>query len=494
MNEINTLDQHAVRREKLENLREKGNAYPNGLTPTAQTADLHSKYHHLDKAELEEVTSTYSLAGRIMQSRHMGKAAFMHIQDASGRIQIYLRKQDMDAKTFDQSKTWDLGDIVFVEGRPFKTQKGELSLYVASAQMLTKSLHPLPDKYHGLSDKEACYRMRYLDLMVNQDTRERFQIRSKITQSIRDFLTGHSFLEVETPMMHQLAGGAAAKPFLTHHNTLDLPLYLRIAPELHLKRLVVGGFDRVFEINRNFRNEGISTRHNPEFTMLEFYQAYATYEDLMVFTERLLAHVATAAIGTTQINYQGHAINLAGPYERLSMQGAIAKYGNYPLESLQNIADLKTIAQEADIHLDEKWDYGECLLALFEEIAESQLIQPTFITDYPRSVSPLARTQDANPELTDRFEFFIAGNEIANGFSELNDPDDQKQRFEKQVAAKLDGDEEAMPYDADYIQALEYGLPPTAGQGIGIDRLTMLLTDSANIRDVILFPILRPKD
>jgi lysyl-tRNA synthetase class 2 len=494
MNEINTLDQHAVRRAKLEEIRHIRNAYPSGLAPNVVASILFERYQQFDKAALENITlNTYQLAGRIMQMRHMGKAAFLHIQDSSGKIQVYLRKQDLPEALFEESKSWDLGDIIFIEGHVFKTQKGELSLYAKNGQLLTKSLHPLPDKYHGLSDKEACYRMRYLDLMVNPETQKRFRIRSKIIQTIRQTLLDENFLEVETPMMHTLAGGASAKPFLTHHNTLDIPLFMRIAPELHLKRLVVGGFDRVFEINRNFRNEGISTRHNPEFTMLEFYQAYATYETLMAFTEKMLAHVTFTATGAYEVVYQDHTINMQGPYEKLSMSQAIAKYSQHSEDKLTTLVDLQHIATQENISLDPSWDYGQCLLALFEALAEEKLIQPTFITGYPRSVSPLARSQDDHPELTDRFEFFIAGQEIANGFSELNDPDDQRQRFEAQVKAKQSGDDEAMPYDHDYVKALEYGMAPTAGEGIGIDRLTMILTNSPTIRDVILFPTLRPK-
>lgn len=494
MNEINTLDQHAVRRGKLEAIRQLRNAYPSGLAPNADAETLMARYNPHDKSTLEEgAQAIYQLAGRIMQMRHMGKAAFLHLQDTSGRIQVYLRKQDLPEAIFEESKTWDLGDIIFIKGHVFKTQKGELSLYAHDGLLLTKSLHPLPDKFHGLSDKEACYRMRYLDLMVNQETQKRFRTRAKIIQTIRQMLLDENFLEVETPMMHSLAGGAAAKPFLTHHNALDIPLFMRIAPELHLKRLVVGGFDRVFEINRNFRNEGISTRHNPEFTMLEFYQAYATYETLIDFTEKMLAHVTFAATGAHDVTYQGQVIHMKGPYERLTMRQAIAKYSPHTEDQLQNLNGLQSVAAQEGISLDASWDYGQCLLALFESLAEEKLIQPTFITSYPRSVSPLARSQDSDPELTDRFEFFIAGQEIANGFSELNDPDDQRQRFEAQVKAKQSGDDEAMPYDHDYIKALEYGMAPAAGEGIGIDRLTMILTDSPTIRDVILFPTLRPK-
>tara|TARA_Y200000002_G_scaffold383289_1_gene404901 strand:- start:3146 stop:4627 length:1482 start_codon:yes stop_codon:yes gene_type:complete len=490
MNEINVKDQSAVRREKLKQLRQNGNAYPNGDKPNTTISALFERYNELDKTALEAQNTTYHLAGRIMQYRQMGKAAFIHIQDYTGRLQIYLRKQDLPEEEFDQSKTWDLGDIIFVTGHIFKTQKGELSIYSNHVKLLTKSLHPLPDKYHGLTDKEACYRMRYLDLMVNKDTQKRFKVRSKIIQSIRQTLIDADFLEVETPMMHTLAGGATAKPFLTHHNALDIPLYLRIAPELFLKRLVVGGFEKVFEINRNFRNEGISTRHNPEFTMLEFYQAHATYEDLIQLTEQMLEKISMDVSGSTQITYADYELNFKGPYIRMRMSEAVAKFTNHEEHSLHSIDTLKQIAQANQLSIDSD-DWGVCLLELFESIVEKKLIQPTFITHYPRSVSPLARVSDDNPELTDRFEFFVAGQEIANGFSELNDPDDQRSRFEMQMKALEAGDDEAMPYDDDYINALEYGLPPTAGEGIGIDRLTMLMTNSTTIRDVILFPTLK---
>lgn len=475
-------DQHQQRRQKLATWREAGCAYPSlSQEGLSSLQDCH------EAGPSDGVILI--VAGRIMLKRVMGKASFMTLQDRSAQLQIYLRKQDLPEGQYDDAKLWDLGDIVTVRGHLFHTQKGELTIHVAEATLLSKSLYPLPEKFHGLGDVETCYRQRYLDLMVNKETRERFVKRSQIIESIRSFLLSHGFLEVETPMMHALAGGATAKPFVTHHNTLDMELFMRVAPELHLKRLIVGGLDRVFEINRNFRNEGISTKHNPEFTMVEFYQAYANYQDLMQLTESLLQQVVKACCGQLAINYQGQEIDFSTPFKRLSMRDAVLHY--YP-DLSSCIDDLDGMQQWLG---DQSWavpkSLGMCWLEVFEQGIEHRLVQPTFITDFPVECSPLARQSDHNNAVTDRFELFVAGFELANAFSELNDPDDQAARFEAQMKAKVDGDDEAMPYDQDYVHALEYGLPPTAGEGIGIDRLVMLLTDAASIRDVILFPLMR---
>jgi len=484
----------AERREKLKALREKGVAFPNDFKPQHHAADLHQQYGELDNETLEARGVNVSIAGRMMLKRVMGKASFATIQDKSGRIQLFIARDNLGEEVYESFKKWDLGDILAAEGVVFKTKTGELSVKVSNLRLLTKSLRPLPEKFHGLADQEMKYRQRYVDLIVSESTRQTFIARSRIVAAIRKFMLDNAFLEVETPMLHPIPGGAAAKPFITHHNALDMQMFMRIAPELYLKRLVVGGFERVFEINRNFRNEGLSVRHNPEFTMMEFYAAYTDYKWLMNFTENCLRSAAMEALGTTKLEYQGRELDLGLPFERLTIIGAIRKSApQYSEAQLQDgnflRAELKKFGVKAFDHV----GLGGLQLALFEETAESQLWQPTYIIDYPVEVSPLARASDSNPEITERFELFIAGREIANGFSELNDAEDQAARFQAQVAAKDAGDDEAMYYDADFIRALEYGMPPTGGCGIGIDRLVMLLTDSPSIRDVILFPHMRPE-
>jgi lysyl-tRNA synthetase class 2 len=481
------------RRKKLEQLRQQGRAYPNDFRRNALAADLQADYAACDEETLKQPRVEVKIAGRVITRRLMGKASFAHIQDMTGQMQLYLRKEEITEAVFDDYKTWDLGDIVGVEGYLFKTKTGELSVRVQHIHLLTKSLKPLPDKYHGLTEQESKYRQRYLDLLANTQARQKFQRRSKIVQALRQFFIDKRFLEVETPMMQVLPGGAAAEPFVTHHNALDLQLYLRIAPELYLKRLVVGGFEQVFEINRNFRNEGLSTQHNPEFTMLEFYQAYVDYEALMDLTEELFKYLAQEVLQSYQLVYQQQTIDFEKPFQRMTMQQAILAYNpDIKAPQLNDIHQARILTEQLGIHLDEGAGLGKMQLEIFEKTVEQKLIQPTFITAYPKEVSPLARTNDDDPFVTDRFELFISGREIANGFSELNDPDEQAKRFKQQVEAKAAGDREAMVYDEDYINALAYGLPPTAGEGIGIDRLVMLFTDAASIRDVILFPHLRP--
>jgi lysyl-tRNA synthetase class 2 len=478
------------RRRKVDALWEAGiNPYPNDFKPTHTSADLFNEYGTIQ--DIPEQAATFVVAGRIIARRSFGKAAFVQLQDRKGRMQIYVRKDVLGDEAFENFDSFDIGDIVGVEGWPFRTKTGDLSLHVTSIRLMTKSLLPLPEKFHGLTDVETRYRQRYVDLIVNPEAREVFINRSKVITLIREFMVKNDFLEVETPMMHQIPGGATARPFETHHNALDMQLYLRIAPELYLKRLVVGGFERVFEINRNFRNEGISIRHNPEFTMMEFYQAYATFEDLMDYTEQLLCHVAMELLGTLELSYQGHTISFNRPWKRLTVLEAILEYGDIDAKKLADRDLAYAYAKSIGLDLPEDIGYGKLVTEIFEEVAETKLIQPTFITAYPTEVSPLSRKNDVDPEIVDRFELFIAGRELANAFSELNDPVDQKERFLAQVAAKDKGDEEAHYMDEDYIRALEYGMPPTAGEGIGIDRLVMLLTDSASIRDVILFPQLR---
>jgi lysyl-tRNA synthetase class 2 len=479
------------RRKKLADLRKNAFQFPNQFRRDAWIEDLLATFGDLTTEALAEAPKHVKIAGRIMLCRIMGKASFVHLQDMTGRLQLYFKKNDLPEGDYDVFKTWDLGDLIGVEGFLFKTKTGELTVHVEKAQLLTKTIRPLPDKFHGLSDKEKRYRMRYLDLMMNESSRDVFSIRAAIVKELRAFFDERRFMEVETPMMHPIVGGATAKPFITHHNSLDMTLYLRIAPELYLKRLVVGGFERVFEINRSFRNEGISIRHNPEFTMLEFYQAYSDYHDLMDLTEELLKDLAKKVLGKMILTYQGQAINLAH-FERMTMKEAILKYNaNLNEDVLNDRQQLVAVAKDLNIEIDSMMGLGKIQTLIFEETAEHQLIQPTFITAHPAEVSPLARRNDKDPFFTDRFELFIAGRELANGYSELNDPEDQAERFKVQVKNKAAGDEEAMAYDADYIRALEYGLPPTAGEGIGIDRLTMLFTDSPSIRDVILFPHLR---
>jgi lysyl-tRNA synthetase class 2 len=484
----------AQRRAKLDELRGEGiNPFANDFRATHTAAEVHAAHAEHDAAALADSTARYALAGRIMARRDFGKAAFLQLQDRSGRCQVYVAQEQLGEATFALYRKLDIGDIVGVSGTPFRTKTGELSLRAASLQLLTKSLLPLPEKWHGLTDVETRYRQRYLDLIVNPEVREVFRKRSRIVSAIRDYMVAHDFFEVETPMMQPIAGGATARPFVTHHNALDMTLYLRIAPELYLKRLVVGGFDRVFEINRNFRNEGISIRHNPEFTMMEFYQAYATFEDLMNFTEKLISYVAQEVLGTMLISYGGKEVDLTPPWDRLTVREAIVKYGKIDPKVLDDHAALLQVARQLEIDVEPTIGHGKLLMEVFEAVAEPHLWQPTFITSYPTEVSPLSRKNDADPAIVDRFELYIVGRELANAFSELNDPIDQKERFLAQLAEKEAGDEEAHAMDEDYIRALEYGLPPTAGEGIGIDRLVMLLTDSASIRDVILFPQLRPE-
>ena len=485
----------AERRNKLKAMREQGVAFPNDVRPTHRAADLHAEHGEKAGEELEPQGIRVAVAGRMMLKRVMGKASFATVQDASSRIQLFISRESIGEELYDAFKKWDMGDILAAEGVLFKTKTGELSVKVDVLRLISKSLRPLPEKFHGLADQETKYRQRYVDLIMNEDTRNTFIARSKIVAAIRGFMLGNQFLEVETPMLHPIPGGAAAKPFTTHHNALDMQMFLRIAPELFLKRLIVGGFERVFEINRNFRNEGLSVRHNPEFTMMEFYAAYTDYKWLMDFTEQCIRAAAIAACGTATVTYQGREVDLAKPFQRLTIVDAIKKYApGYTDAQLKDAAFIRAELKakwgiEALPHL----GLGALQLALFEETAESQLWEPTYIIDYPVEVSPLARASDTLPGITERFELFITGREIANGFSELNDPEDQAARFRQQVEAKEAGDDEAMYYDADYIRALEYGMPPTGGCGIGIDRLVMLLTDSPSIRDVILFPHMRPE-
>ncbi|HEY8355736.1 MAG TPA: lysine--tRNA ligase, partial [Methylophilaceae bacterium] len=467
---------------------------PNDFRPDSHAADLHAEYGGLDNEMLEPKAIAVRIAGRMMLKRVMGKASFATIQDSSGRIQLFIARDNVGDEVYEAFKKWDLGDIVAAEGVLFKTKTGELSVKVQQLRLLTKSLRPLPEKFHGLQDQEVKYRQRYVDLIVSEDTRKTFITRSRVVSAIRAFMQDNAFLEVETPMMHPIPGGASARPFVTHHNALDMQMYMRIAPELYLKRLIVGGFERVFEINRNFRNEGLSVRHNPEFTMMEFYAAYTDYLWLMDFTERCIRNAAMAACGTAVLRYQGRELDLSKPFERLTIVGAIQKHApQYTLEQLHDAGFLRAELQKFGVTPFNHAGLGALQLALFEETAEARLWNPTYIIDYPVEVSPLARASDKNPQITERFELFITGREIANGFSELNDAEDQASRFLAQVAAKEAGDNEAMYYDADYIRALEYGMPPTGGCGIGIDRLVMLLTDSPSIRDVILFPHMRPE-
>ncbi|MCG6874842.1 MAG: lysine--tRNA ligase [Betaproteobacteria bacterium] len=484
----------AERRAKLAGLRDQGNPFPNDFRRTHLAGDLHRAYDGMTKEELEGHAIHVAVAGRMMLKRVMGKASFATVQDAGGRIQVYVSNDLTGAAAHEAFKHWDLGDILGVEGTLFKTRTGELTVNATAARLLTKALRPLPEKFHGLTDQESRYRQRYVDLITSEETRATFILRSRIIQEFRTFMIGKGYLEVETPMMQPIPGGAAARPFVTHHNALDMQLYLRIAPELYLKRLVVGGFEKVFEINRNFRNEGISTKHNPEFTMMEFYEAYRDYRYLMDFTEELLRSVAQNVLGTLQLPYGEHVVDLAKPFERLTITEAVRTFHpHFSNADLQNRAVLEREIRKAGAEPASGAGLGTLQLQLFEEATEQMLIQPTYIVDYPAEVSPLARRSDSNPEVTDRFELYVAGREVANGFSELNDPEDQAARFDEQVRARAAGDEEAMYKDADYVRALEHGLPPTAGEGIGIDRLVMLFTDRASIRDVILFPHMRPE-
>ena len=480
----------AERRSKLAELREQGNAFPNDFRRSAMSGDLQARYAETGKEELEAADEKFSVCGRLIRNR----GAFLLIQDEAGEIQLYVNRKELPAAVLAAIKTWDLGDIVAATGPLHRSGKGDLYINMSEARLLTKALRPLPDKYHGLADQELRYRRRYVDLIVNPQSREVFRQRSRIVDSIRRYMQGRGFMEVETPMMQVIPGGAAARPFVTHHNALDLDMYLRIAPELYLKRLTVGGFERVFEVNRNFRNEGLSTRHNPEFTMLEYYWAYADYNDAMDLTEDMLRHVAEEVLGSTKLNYQGVDYDLSLPFQRMTVFDSILQF-NPDMDSAQ-LGDEqggRQIAESLGISLKPSWGLGKVQIEIFEKTVEHRLEQPTFITAYPTEVSPLARRNDDDHFVTDRFELFITGRELANGFSELNDSEDQAQRFRAQVAEKEAGDIEAMHYDEDYITALEYGLPPTAGEGIGIDRLVMFLTDSPSIRDVLLFPHMRPE-
>jgi len=484
----------AERRRKLAEWRETGAAFPNDFRRDALAGDLHAEYDERDGESLETEGLRVCVAGRMVAKRVMGKASFAHIQDMTGRVQLFLRRDDLPEGQYQAFKGWDVGDIVGAEGTLFKTKTGELSVKAHDLRLLTKSLRPLPEKYHGLTDQEMRYRRRYVDLIMNDESRQTFQLRSLIIQYIRRAFVERGFLEVETPMMQPIPGGAAARPFVTHHNALDVDLYLRIAPELYLKRLVVGGLEKVFEINRNFRNEGVSTRHNPEFTMLEFYQAYADYHDLMDLTETLLRGLARDVLGRESIEYQGERFDFSRAFTRVTVHDAILEC-NPGIESRQ-LADrdaAAVLARELGIEVKDSYGLGKLQLEIFEKTTEHALREPTFVIDYPKEVSPLARPRDDDPFVTERFELIVGGREIANGFSELNDAEDQAERFRQQAAEKEAGDEEAMFYDADFVRALEYGLPPTAGEGIGIDRLVMLLTDAPSIRDVLLFPAMRPE-
>lgn len=491
---IDTTNELNVRREKLAKIRQtQPVAFPNDFKRKDVSIDLHNKYDDIDASVLEKQNIEVVVAGRIMTKRIMGKASFMNIRDNQGRIQLYIAQNVISESIYNDVKKLDIGDIVGIKGNLFKTKTGELSVNCQEVHLLTKALRPLPDKFHGLTDQEIRYRQRYVDLIVNEDSYTIFQLRSKIIAEIRRYMVAHDFMEVETPMMQVIPGGAAARPFTTHHNALDLEMYLRISPELFLKRLVVGGFERVFEINRNFRNEGISPRHNPEFTMMELYMAYADYNDLIELTEDLFRTVAMNVLGSAVIRYGDETFDFAQPFNKLTMREAIIKYGSdITMEDIVDFDRAKSVAQRLGITVEPGWGLGRLQSEIFEEIAEHHLIQPTFITEYPAEISPLARRNDENPMYTDRFEFFIGKREIGNGFSELNDAEDQARRFNDQVKAKDAGDDEAMFYDDDYITALEYGMPPTAGLGIGIDRMVMLFTNSHTIRDVILFPTLKP--
>jgi len=482
------------RKAKLAELRSEGNAYPNDFRRDSLSQDLHAKYGEFDNEAFEANPKKVSVAGRIMLQRIMGKASFITLQDMDGQIQAYLRSDDLPEGQYQNFKTWDLGDIAGISGKLFKTKTGELTIHADSVRLLTKSLRPLPEKHAGLVDTEQRYRKRYLDLLTNEDSLKVFKLRSQIIGEIRSFFGEQDYLEVETPMMHSVLGGAAAKPFTTHHNALDMDLYLRIAPELYLKRLVVGGLEKVFEINRNFRNEGLSTKHNPEFTMLEYYTAYADFEDQMIFIESLFKSVTEKVFGSSVVETNDHKYDLGKPFKRITLIGAVAEKLSVKEEELRNREVLESLAKKSHLKDYKDLSDGKLLFELFEAEVEESLDQPTFITGYPKEISPLSRISDDDPDFVDRFELFIGGKEIANGFSELNDPEDQADRFKAQVEQKASGDEEAMEYDADYVEALEYGLPPCAGVGIGIDRLVMLLTGAPSIRDVLLFPQLKSKD
>ncbi|MEZ5540887.1 MAG: lysine--tRNA ligase [Pseudomonadota bacterium] len=484
----------AQRRAKLQALREEGAAFPNDFRRNAMAGELHAEYGSKDDAALEASPVRVKVAGRLMAKRVMGKAAFAQLQDMTGRIQLFLQRDELPDGVYQAFKGWDIGDILAAEGVMFRTKTGELSVRVEVLRLLTKSLRPLPEKFHGLADQETRYRQRYLDLIMNEASRETFRMRSRIIQYIRDYLNRQGYLEVETPMMQVIPGGATARPFTTFHNALDMDLFLRIAPELYLKRLVVGGYEKVYEINRNFRNEGLSTRHNPEFTMLEFYQAYADYHDLMDLTETLLRGMAQQLLGSTSLEYQGVRYDFGKPFRRMTVRDSILHFNpQLTAADIDELARARAAATALEIPLKDSYGLGKIQIEIFEKTVEGKLDDPTFITAYPTEVSPLARRNDHDPFVTDRFEFFVGGRELANGFSELNDAEDQAERFRRQVAEKDAGDLEAMHFDADYIRALEHGMPPTAGEGIGIDRLVMLFTDSPSIRDVLLFPHMRPE-
>ena len=489
MSEQNENKLIAQRREKLDAIRSGRQAFPNEFVRQHIAEDLHSLCGNKSQKELEKLALETTIAGRIMRMR----GPFVVIKDASGQIQLYMNNKSFSKDLALELKSLDLGDIIGVEGEVFKTGKDELTVRVAGFELLTKSLRPLPDKYRGLTDTEMRYRRRYVDLIVNEKSRAVFEMRSRIIGFIRKYFEDLGFIEVETPMMQIIPGGATARPFITHHNALDQDMYLRVAPELFLKRLIVGGFEKVYELNRNFRNEGLSTRHNPEFTMLEFYQAYARYQDLMDLTEDLFRNIAENVLGATTINYQGSSYDFTKPFTRMTVMEAIKKFCNAKEREFKSKDSVIKLANSLDIHFDEAWGKGKIVMEIFEQKVEGQLDQPIFITEYPIEVSPLARRNENNPEVTDRFELIIGGRELANGFSELNDPEDQANRFKAQAAQKELGDKEAMHFDNDYVTALEYGMPPTAGEGIGIDRVVMLFTDSPSIKDVLLFPHMRPQ-
>lgn len=497
MTQENELDENrliAQRREKLAEIREQGNPFPNDFRRNVMNAELSAEYADTSAEELAENPRRVAIAGRMMTQRVMGKASFANIRDMSGDMQLYIKRDNLPEGVYAEFKRWDLGDIIAAEGTMFRTKKGELSVMVDNIRLLTKSLRPLPEKFHGLADQETRYRQRYVDLIMNEASREVFKLRTLIIDGVRRYLMDKDYLEVETPMMQAIPGGATARPFTTHHNALDMDLFLRIAPELYLKRLIVGGFERVFEINRNFRNEGLSTRHNPEFTMVEFYQAYANHDDLMDLTEDMLRTVTQNVLGKSQVHYQGLDIDFGQPFKRMTVKESILEFNPDLTEAqLDDLDAARKVAESLNIPLKDSFGLGKVQIEIFEKTVEEKLLQPTFITAYPTEVSPLARRMDDDPFVTERFEFFVGGREIANGFSELNDAEDQAERFQAQVAEKDAGDMEAMHFDADYIRALEYGMPPTAGEGIGIDRLVMLLTDSPSIRDVLLFPHMRPE-
>ena len=491
--EISQNELLALRRAKLDDLRSKGNAFPNNFKRNALAADLHSSYDSFKSSELEKKKVAVSVAGRIMLQRIMGKASFITIQDLTGQIQAYIKSDNVDEETYKEFKKWDLGDVVGIKGKLFKTKTNELTVDAESIFLLTKSLRPLPEKHVGLVDTEQRYRKRYLDLLTNEESLMVFKTRSKLISEIRNIFHEEGYLEVETPMMQPVPGGAAARPFVTHHNALDMDLYLRVAPELYLKRLVIGGLERVFEINRNFRNEGLSTKHNPEFTMLEYYTAFADYKDQMDFMQTLLNTLAKRVLGKSVIETEGNKYDLSKPFKRMTLIESIVKYLGVDKGKLEDRKELEKIAKKLNVEKIKDVSKGKLQVEIFEKGVEDKLDQPTFIEGYPKDVSPLSRTQDEDSNYVERFELFIGGREIANGFSELNDPDEQSERFKQQVEQRASGDQEAMEFDEDYIEALEYGLPPCAGVGVGIDRLVMLFTGRSSIKDVLLFPQLKPK-